>query len=39
MQVWQILVALGAEVRDNPFGKRPYPYIPQVRAERARRGW
>jgi hypothetical protein len=28
-KIWQILVHLGVEVRNNTFGKLPYPYKPQ----------
>jgi len=27
--VWKILVGLGVQVRQNPFGQRPYPFQPQ----------
>jgi len=27
--VWQLLVSMGVEIRKNPFGQQPYPYIPQ----------
>eukprot|EP01086_Lenisia_limosa_P016103 TRINITY_DN5665_c0_g1_i1.p1 TRINITY_DN5665_c0_g1~~TRINITY_DN5665_c0_g1_i1.p1 ORF type:complete len:277 (-),score=36.25 TRINITY_DN5665_c0_g1_i1:5-760(-) len=27
--IWKKLVALGVEVRENPFGTRPYPFAPQ----------
>jgi len=27
--VWHILVSLGVEVRQNTYGKLPYPYVPQ----------
>jgi hypothetical protein len=28
-QIWQILIGLGVEVRENPGGAQPYPYQPQ----------
>jgi hypothetical protein len=28
-QIWQILVRIGVEVRNNTDGKLPYPYKPQ----------
>ena len=28
-EVWEILVGMGVEVRNNTFGKLPYPYKPQ----------
>jgi len=28
-QIWQILVGLGVQIRNNTFGKLPYPYAPQ----------
>ena len=28
-QVWQLLVSLGVQERDNPFSKLPYPFVPQ----------
>ena len=28
-RVWQTLAGMGVQVRDNPFGKLPYPYKPQ----------
>jgi len=27
--IWQKLVSIGVEVRDNPFGEIPYPFTPQ----------
>merc|ERR1711879_1112466 len=27
--IWKLLVSIGVEVRDNPFGEQPYPYKPQ----------
>jgi len=27
--IWQILIGLGVQVRNNTFGKLPYPYKPQ----------
>jgi len=28
-EVWQILISMGVEVRNNTFGHLPYPYEPQ----------
>lgn len=28
-KLWKTLVGLGVTIRDNPYGKLPYPYVPQ----------